>query len=291
MSFESLPGIKINDPNTNLAFIIADFFSVYENEDEVPKIYKWQDFQSITESRNAFIFKSITEEFNIPKELIRDPAALIRVRAIIEGAITDNPGIEYKHGKRILPPKTLCTGCEIPSEAYVATGAYKESEINNSNITLHNPGFDKLIWIFAIFAAALVFTLQFLFWGNITDLSNLLMYTVISVFAGGVAGMSAYLFCAYGAKTLYSKILKDDPALLEEITFIICDKGFMAAETEVYDFSDIIRWHQVEYFIETKHVYIIFNRDKAVFWLPKRLFPKELHQELGDFIADRLLQK
>ncbi|MCL1903217.1 MAG: YcxB family protein [Oscillospiraceae bacterium] len=291
MSFESLSGVKINDSETKRAFIIADFFSVCESDEGVPRIYKWSDFQSVTETRDFFSLKSGADEFEIQKSLIRDPAVLIRVRAIIEGAIADNPNIDYKHGKRILPPKTLCSGCEIPTEAYVATGAYMEREINNSNITLHNPGFDKLIWVFAVFAAILVLALQFIFWGDITDISNLLVYTVISVFAGGIAGMTAYLFCAYGAKTLYGRILKDDPALLEDITFVICDKGFMAAETEVYDYSDIIRWNQVEYFIETKHVYIVFNKNKAVFWLPKRLFPKDIHKELGDFIADRLLQK
>jgi hypothetical protein len=78
---------------------------------------------------------------------------------------------------------------------------------------------------------------------------------------------------------------------LEEITVVVCEEGFIAAETEVYDFSDIVHWHKVEYFIETNHVYIVFHKGGAVFWLPKRLFPKNLHQELGDFIADRLQQK
>jgi hypothetical protein len=43
--------------------------------------------------------------------------------------------------------------------------------------------------------------------------------------------------------------------------------------------------------METNHMYIIFSDNKAVFWMPKRLFPKEVHGELGDYIADRLLQK
>jgi hypothetical protein len=43
--------------------------------------------------------------------------------------------------------------------------------------------------------------------------------------------------------------------------------------------------------METNHMYIIFSDTKAVFWMPKRLFPKEVHNELGNFIADRLLQK
>jgi len=299
LAFESLPGIKITDYENKQTFIIADFFSVYENNqdsDEVPKIYKWSDFAAIIESKDAFTFKISANgnggtsdiEFVIPMELIPDPASHIRIRAIVEGVVAKNPQIEYKYGRRILPPKTLCAGCEIPPEAYVTTGAYKESEINNSNVILQGPRFDKLMWIFTPIMLVAAFIAQAFYFGEMREVTNILKYLVIAVLAGGVAGVSVYLFCSYSAKTLYRKILKEDPALLEEITFVICDEGFIAAETEVFDFSDIIHWYQVDYFIETNHMYIIFSRNGAVFWLPKRLFPKELHHELGDFIADKL---
>jgi hypothetical protein len=143
-----------------------------------------------------------------------------------------------------------------------------------------------MIWFIAPIVTVIVFVLQVLFWGNTTD--NLLKFVIIALFSGIAAGLSIYLFCVYGAKTLYGKILREDPALLEEITFVVCEEGFIAAETMVYDYSDLIRWQEVAYFIETTHVFIIFSNNKAVFWLPKRLFPKELHKELGDFIAEKL---
>jgi hypothetical protein len=290
LAFESLPGIKITDYDNKKSFIIADFFSVYENPEEVPLIYKWSDFSCITETLDAFTFKlgknGKNREFVIPMELIPDPAQRIRARAIIEGAIAANTSIEYIHGRRILPTKTLCMGCEIPPEAYVATGSYREGEINNSNVILQNPSFYKLIWLFAPLAAVLALIAQILYFGD--TVSNIFKFVAISILTGGVVGISIYLFCSYAAKTLYKKILKEDPAILEEITFVVCEDGFMASESEVYDFSDIINWYQVDYFVETNHLYIIFNRNSTVFWLPKRLFPKELHQELGDFIAGKL---
>jgi hypothetical protein len=298
MAFESLPGVKINDVDNERAYIFADFFSVYENTqdpEELPKIYKWSDFVSIAENRDAFLLKTgeigsnPPVSFNIAKDLIPDPATQIRIRAIIEGAIAANPKTEYVYGRRILPLKTICVSCEIPPEAYIATGGYRESEINNANVILKNSGFDKLIWIFAPFATVLTLVLQLFFFEEI--LANLLVICVISLFTGFATGLSIYLFCIYGAKTLYGKILKDDPALLEEITFVVCEDGFIACESEVYNFSDIIKWHEVAYFIETTHLFIVFSNNKAVFWLPKRMFPKELHKELGDFIADKLQQK
>jgi hypothetical protein len=286
LAFESLPGIKVRDYDTNRDFLVADFFSVYNESEELPEIYRWSDFETITESRDAFILDNGKKVFTMSKDFIPDPAIQLRIRAIIEGAVAANPNIDYRHGKRILPPKTFCSGFEIPLDAYTATGIYRESEINNSNVILQNPGFDKMIWIFTPIAAVAAFVLQALFWGDV--LSNIITYLVISIFTGAVVGVSIYLFCVYASKTLYGKIFKEDIAIVEEITFVICDDGFMAAETEVYDFSDIIFWHEVAYFIETNQLFIIFNHNKAVLWLPKRVFPKEMHKEIGDFIADKL---
>jgi hypothetical protein len=301
MAFESLPGVKITDLTANRAYIVADFFSVYENAfdapGEIPLIYKWSDFSVISETRDAFILEGGSSSsktpnaasgkvFRIPKDIIPDVASQIRIRAILEGVIASNPRIEYRHGRRILPPKTVCVGCEIPPEAYIATGGYRENEINNSNVILKNSGFDKLMWGFIPIATIAAFIAQALFIGELRE--NILQFTVVSVFTGIAAGLSIYLFCVYSAKTLYAKILREDPAVLEEITFVVCEEGLMAAESEVYDFSDIIKWHEVDYFIETDKVFIIFFNTKAVFWLPKRLFPKELHKELGDFIAEKL---
>ena len=289
LAFESLPGVKITDHNAEKSYIIADFFSVYTKSEELPLIYKWSDFKSIAETHAAFILTGAGVSFNIPKRLLPDPAVQLRVRAIIEGVVAANPRIEYRYGIRILPPKTFCVGCEVPPDAYIATGSYKEGEINNANVILRNSRFDKLLWFFAPIAAIVAFAALLLRFGNLS--TNFATFGIISLFAGAVAGLSVYLLCAYWAKTLYGKILREDQALLEDITFVVCEQGFMAAETFLYDYSDIIPWNKVAYFIETTHVYIVFSNDKAVFWLPRRLFPKELHKELGDFIADRLLQK
>jgi hypothetical protein len=303
LAFESLPGIKIKDPIAKRSFILADFFSVYENvdyeneENSLPDIYHWSDFLSIVETKKAFILKTgdkdrrVDREFVLSADLIPDPRAWIRVRAIIEGAVAANPDIEYTYGKRILPPKTLCLGCDISTESYIATGIYDEGEINNSNVVFLNPILDKLIWAFAPLAAVAAFAAQVFYFGEIWNTMSLISYAAIAILFGLVIGISAYLFSAYAAKTLYRRLLKEDPALLEEITFVICEHGFIAAESRVYDFSDIIPWHKAAYFMETNHMYIIFGDSKAVFWMPKRLFPKEVHHEIGDYIADRLLMK
>ncbi|MCL1881043.1 MAG: hypothetical protein FWF76_02565 [Oscillospiraceae bacterium] len=303
MAFESLPGIKINDPAIKRTYIVADFFSVYENhehedlESSFPEIYQWSDFSTIYETKTSFVFRStnsngrLDKEFVISSELVYDPRIWLRIRAIVEGAIAANPEIEYSFGKRVLPPKILCSGCEVPSEAYVATGIYDEWEINNSNVVLMNPILDKLIWMFGPLALITAFILQVIYFGEFWNTSALLTYLVISILFGGVIGISAYLFSAYGARTLYKKLVKEDPAIFEEITFVVCEEGFMSSESCVYDFSDIIQWHKAAYFMETNHMYIIFADSKAIFWLPKRLFPKEVHQELSDFITDRILHK
>ncbi|MCL2754353.1 MAG: hypothetical protein FWD35_01380, partial [Oscillospiraceae bacterium] len=147
MAFESLPGVKIRDPEAKRIYIIADFFSVYdsytssitadEDEHSLPEIYNWSDFSSVSETRNSFIFRitadkdkrtgAITgeaKEFVIPAKLVSDPAVWLRLRAIVEGAIAANPDVDYSYGHRILPPKTLCSGCDVSNEAYIATAIY-----------------------------------------------------------------------------------------------------------------------------------------------------------------------
>ncbi|MDR0197557.1 MAG: YcxB family protein [Oscillospiraceae bacterium] len=289
MAFESLPGVKIKSADEKQTFIIADFFSVYEKGNEIPDIYKWTDVISVTENRDVFIIVTNVKTYRISKASVPDSLTLLTVRAIIEGAIAVSPGVEYSFGKRILPPKTLCVGCEIPTDAYVATGAYAEKEVNNSNVVLLSAGLDRIIWTIFPLATIAMFAILSVFWGDV--LNNLIKFIPISLFAGGAVAMVFYLVCAFGAKTLYGRILRDDPALLEEITFVVCDEGFIAAESGIYDFSEIISWNESAYFIETNHVYIVFKNKKAVFWLPKRLFPKDKHSELSDFIADRLQQR
>ncbi|MDR0223035.1 MAG: YcxB family protein [Oscillospiraceae bacterium] len=289
MAFESLPGVKIKSADGKQTFIIADFFSVYEKGEEFPAVYEWSDVVSVTENRNGFVIVTNGKSYRILKNCIPDSRVLLMARAIIEGVIAANPKIEYNFGMRILPPKTLCVGCEIPTDAYVASGAYVEKEVNNSNVVLLNAGFDKVIWAVFPLATIAMFAVLSVFWGD--ALNNLIKFIPISLFAGGAAAMVVYLMCAFAAKTLYGRILRDDPALLEEITFVVCENGFMAAESGVYGFSEIIDWNESAYFIETNHVYIVFKNKKAVFWLPKRLFPKDKHKELSDFIAGRLQQR
>jgi len=294
LAFESQPGVKVKSPDTKQTFIIADYFSVYEKDEEEPTVYEWPRITAASENRESFLITvdgKIT--YRIPKKAIPDPGVQLRVRAIVEGVIASHPHIEYSYGMRILPPKTLCVGCEIPGDAYVATGAYRDKEINNSNVVLLNSGMDKVVMAaFPLVSIAAFAFLAAFFWNDIFGhWLNTLKFASISLFAGGAAAMVIYLFCAFAAKTLYARILREDPAILEEITFVICEEGFIAAETEVYDYSDIIRWSETAFFIETNHAYIVFKNRKAVFWLPKRLFPKDMHKELSDFIADRLQQK
>jgi len=299
LAFESLPGVKIKDPEVKRTYIIADFFSVYANGSDsvLPKIYNWSDFCAIAETRNSFVFKTankdalVGEEFVISEKLVPDPAIWLRLRAIIEGAVAANSDIEYTYGRRILPPKTLCSGCDVSREAYIATGIYEEGEVNNSNVVFLNPYLDKLIWLFGPLAMIVGFVFQLFYFTEPWSTTTLFTYAVIAILFGGVVGIAAYLFSAYAAKTLYRRLVREDPALMEEITFVVCEEGFISTESKLYDFSDIIHWNRASYFMETNHMYIIFSDTKAVFWMPKRLFPRQVHSELGDFIADRLLQK
>jgi hypothetical protein len=103
--------------------------------------------------------------------------------------------------------------------------------------------------------------------------------------------MLVFLVCAVIANFHYAYLYKTDPALSEEVTFSISSAGFAAVESHLYSGSEFIPWHEANYFIETNNIFIVYKHNKAVFWLPKRLFSKEVQTEISNFIHTRLVQK
>lgn len=289
MAFEALPGVKIISHANEKTYIISDFFSVYSKEQALPRIYSWSEIVSIAEGRFDFTIATVEDTYKIAKTEIVDVNKLLQIRALLEGAVAAHPKILYSHQRRILPPKTIYRHCDVSANCYSATGVYNEREISYSNVILLNTRLSRVFWIISALTILGVFLILYLAVGDIA--ANWLYYIPISAFSGLAVTMFFYIACAIIAKYIYAALLKVDPALMQEITFILCNEGFAAIESKVNTNSDLIRWSEAAYFIETNYVYIIFKNKKAVFWLPKRLFPKEKHKELSNFIASRLQQK
>lgn len=289
LAFESIPGIKVISRSAEQTYIFGDYFSVYTKGDSFPRIYNWHEISSVQETRADIIITAGETAYKISKSFIPDNKKLLAVRAVIEGAIAVNPAISYTYLKRILPAKMYYKNCDTPQNAYTATGVYNEKEISYSNVILLNARLGKTFIIISILIIVISFIFCHFFIGD--TMKNWTYFVPISVFSGVIAAMFIYLVCAIIAKYIYASLLKIDPALTQPITFVVCSEGFAAVESCIYNGTDLIKWEEAAYFIETNYVYIIFKNKKAVFWLPKRLFKKEEQAGLSNFITHKLQQK
>lgn len=289
MAFESIPGVKVVSRSAESTYIFGDFFAVYTKGDVSPRIYNWQDINSVQETRTDIIITAAENVYKISKSYIPDVRKFLAVRAVIEGAIAANPAIEYSYTKRILPSKIYYRNCDTPSNAYTASGVYNEKEISYSNVILLNARMGKFFLVISVLVVIIAFLICHFFIGGTEK--NWTYFLPISIFSGVIIAMFVYLVCAITAKYIYASLLRTDPALTQSITFVVCSEGFAAIETCLYNATDLIKWEEAAYFIETNYVYIIFKNKKAVFWLPKRLFNKEDQTQLSNFIANKLQQK
>jgi len=289
LAFESIPGVKVVSHVNDQTFIAGDFFAVYSTGEEFPSIYSWDEIKHISENNSDFVVAASDNTYRIPKSGINDDKKLLNLRGVFEGAVSSHPAITYNYQQRILPSKTLYKSGDITNAQYSAIGVYNEREINFSNVILLNTRLGKLFKMITFVTVIVVFICLHVFYGNTQK--NWIYFLPVSVFGGGIAVMFVYLICAIIAKYHYSFLYRSDPAISCEITFAVCPDGFSAVESHLHTGFEYIPWEEAAYFIETNFVYIIFKNKNSVFWLPKRLFPKEIQIELSKFISSKLYQK
>ncbi|GHV46753.1 hypothetical protein FACS189499_02710 [Clostridia bacterium] len=291
MSFESVPGVKIFDRDNDRVYIVGDFFSINSsNENDLPQIFTWREVLSVKETLLSFIVEIDGEpDTVILKSVINDTKKLLALRTIFESVVSVNPGINYTHLKRILPTKTNYKNNDIPANAIKANGIYDDKEISYSNIVLvtmrvlHITLALGAVFIVLTFAALVVFV------GEVNV--NWRYFIPISVFSGAIISMFIYLICTIVARMEYATFLKNDPAITEDITFVLAETGFAAVETDLYTGCDLISWDDITYYLETNYTYILFCGKRAVCWIPRRIFDKGKQQEVSDFIVRHLLKK
>ncbi|MCL2108810.1 MAG: hypothetical protein FWH20_05640, partial [Oscillospiraceae bacterium] len=132
MAFESIPGVRVTLKDAGRTFIVSDFFSVYEKGEEFPEIHRWSEVEAILETKTDFVVSSKDFSYKIPKTALSDPRKLLNLRGVFEGAVSQYPEIEYTHPKRVLPPKYLYMSGDVKDPPYMASGTYREREINFS---------------------------------------------------------------------------------------------------------------------------------------------------------------
>lgn len=284
MAFDSLRGEKIYVSQTARTFIFGDYFSVFEQDEEVPTIYEWSKVKSYTETTGGYQF--ITDDsqtYFIPMNSFADREQVIRCRSIAEGQL--NQDVCHLQ-RRIVPPKYNYVGMEVPEEAFSASCIYGERDINPGNVArVHVKAWRHLIAA-GVLVCFIVFIVLNITLGNLPE--RWYYYAPISVFAGIGTGAVIYVISGIIAKMRYSEFLKYDISTTEEMVIVVAKEGFGLTERCVFSGTDLIPWTKAAYSIETKETIVIACKDDSVCWIPKQIFPKNQQIPLSTFVAQRV---
>lgn len=284
MAFDSLHGEKIYVSQTAQTFIFGDYFSVFEQSDDIPMIYEWDKVKSYVQNEAGFLISTEDgETYSIPMNVFGTREQVIRCRTIAEGQLS--PAV-CKLPRRIVPPKYNYVGIDVPEQAFTASCVYGERDINPGNVARVHVRAWRLLIIAGVVVCFLVFLILNLAFGELPE--RWYYYAPISLFSG--IGVSAVIYIISGiiARLRYSEFLKTDISTTEEMVIVVSADGFGLIERCVYSGTDLIPWTQAAYSIETKETIVIACKDGSVCWIPKQIFPKNQQNDLSAFVAARV---
>ena len=287
MAFESLAGERIYVSQSAQTFLIGDYFSVYGMEDEIPMIYEWTDVKSYSELQNGVtIVTSDGETYNIPRNAFSDNLQLIRFRAIAEGQLRST---NCRLSQRILPPQYNYSSVDPPEQSFSATLRYNEKDINSGSVANMHSRMGKNVVVAGLIVFVISFLLLTYLRGELAE--NWFYYLPIALFCGIAVAVAVYLISSVIARFRFADFVKHDVATLEEAVIVIAHAGFAAVEQSVYTGMELIPWSSADHYFETKTTIVITCKDKSICWIPKRVFPKNVQNDISSFIASRVQAK
>ncbi|MCM1335901.1 MAG: hypothetical protein NC084_10770 [Bacteroides sp.] len=287
MAFDLLKGERVYVGQTAFTYFFGDYFSVFEDTSDVPRIYPWDMVRDYTERpQELSITTDDGEVYLLPKNAFEDNEQLIRCRSIAEGQLS----ADVCHvTQRIIPPKYNYAAVEPPEVSYSASGYYVEKDINSGSAANIYAVTAKYLWLVAAAVFILVFLILHAAVGG-TE-TNWYYFLPISLFSGIGAAVIVCVILGIVSRFRYSDFVKHDVSSAEEIVLVVARDGFAATERCVYTGAELIPWKNASYQFETKTTIVVICKDKTVCWIPKRLFPKEIQRELATFVASNVQSK
>ncbi|MBE6901632.1 MAG: YcxB family protein [Ruminococcaceae bacterium] len=288
MAFCDLKPVRVFDEASGCTFIIGDMFAVYPFGTDRPTVYNWNMMREVTESKKALVFKTEDSKYTIMKSCFLAREDYFRAIAIIESSRREAE-FPYVHERRVLPLKHKYIDCATIADAYTGQVIIDEGDAAAAFITMMNVKLVKLLWLIALLIMLLTFGILHFFVGITRN--NILYFIPISVAVGGIITLLVYLACHAVARNKYQKLAGCDPASEELITFVVCQFGFAACESCVYDSQELMPWRELDYFIETDKMFIFYKDNNAIVYMPKKAFEKKYIGGILDTIALHLEQK
>lgn len=288
MAFCDLTAVTAYDEKSGATYVIGDVFATYSHSSEIPLVYSWDLVKYVDAAKHEIKIAAGTRTFSIHNKMFKSEEDYIKAITIIE-YMQGKYNFGYKHERRIFPLKSQYRECLPGKEQYTGEAILDEVEIASAFLTMLNFKLIKLLWLIAVLIAFIVVGVLHFTIGITRD--NVLYFVPISLVSGGIFAVLVYITTHMIARAKVKKMCSSDPATKQVITFVISRAGFATCETCVYQGRDLVPWSEVEYFVESDKMFILYKNNVPAAFIPKKAFEKKMVGSVADIIALHLEQR
>lgn len=288
MAFCDLTAVTAYDEKNGITYVIGDVFATYSHSSDVPLVYSWDLVKYVDAAKHEIKFGAGTKTFSVHHKMFKSDEDYIKAIAIIE-YMHGKYNFGYKHEHRIFPLKSQYRECPPGKEHYTGEAILDEAEIASAFLTMLNFKLIKLLWLVAILIAIVVVGVLHLTIGITRD--NVLYFVPISLVSGGIFAVLVYITTHLIARAKVRKMCSSDPSTKQVITFVISRAGFATCESCIYQGRDLVPWSEVEYFVESDKMFIMYKNNAPAAFIPKKAFEKKQVSSVADIIALHLEQR
>lgn len=288
MAFCDLRPVCAVDDERGNSYIIGSVFAVYGIGSDPPTVYSWDMIRTVSVTPKQMILETTMRSYTITNRMFDSEEDILRAIALIECRQKEYQ-FGYQHDKRLFPLKSSYIEMSPGKETYVGEDILDEGDTAAAFIMLLNFKLVKILWLVGMMIALITFGALHLTVG-ITR-SNWLYFVPISAAAGAIVALLVYLVAQGIARARFKSIADADHAARKDITFVVSRRGFAACESCVYESRDLIPWSEMDYFIESDKMFIIYKNNTPVAYIPKRAFEKKFVGGIADIIALNLEQR
>lgn len=288
MAFCDLTAVTACDEKTAAVYIIGNVFSAFLPGSNLPLVYSWDLVNVVDVAKREIKISAGTKSFVLTYRMFKSEEELLKAITIIECKQKEF-GFTYKHERRMFPLKSAYCECSAGKEVYIGEGLLDETETASSFIALINFKMMKFLWLVAALVAFIVLGVLHYLIGITRD--NILYFIPISLVSGGILALLVYIVTHMIAKAKVKSMCSADLATRQPLTFVISRAGFATCESCVYQNRDLIPWSEMDYFVESDKMFILYKNNAPAAYIPKRAFNKKQVGSVADIIALHLEQR
>ena len=282
LAFCDMKPVSATDEQGSTTYIIGSVIAVYSTGSALPLVYSWDMVKSVSISRRDFKIAAGNNTIVIPYKMFDSDETILKAIAIIEYHQKEYDFV-YQHEKRMLPLKTMYVECAPGRETYIGEGVFDEGETAAAFIALLNFKLIKFLWLIAVLIMLVTLGVIHLNWGITRD--KVLYYIPISVAIGGIVSLLVYIIAHAIARAKFKSRCSADLASRHPITFVISRIGFAVCESCVYESRDLIPWSEIDYFVESDKMFILYKNNSVAAYIPKKAFNKKHVGGVADILA------